>query len=183
MSYNYCNPKSPVQKEKSHAPAKVIRVSVQSLPLAQYSKNRETAPDSTVRFEEKYFKTLPKNGMIRRNSSNTTVLLQTKGGKNKEMLGGIPMPDMKKEIPLMFKRFSMEIADDLFRKYDTNFSGFLDIEEFQLAIDQLCKDFKLPNLSTQETMMLMQNFDVDLDGLICKQEFRFAVMVLVGSKF
>ena len=79
------------------------------------------------------------------------------------------------------KQIIMAHADNLFMKYDTNRSGYLDVKEMYGCISELYVTQGFQQPTYQQVINVMKDFDDDRNGLIDMSEFRSILLKLTGN--
>ena len=80
----------------------------------------------------------------------------------------------------MQKTFIMNYSDNLFRRYDNNNSGYLDVREIYPAIAELYQMYGQPPPPYPYVIEFMKQHDQDKNGLLSMQEFRKLLFYLNG---
>lgn len=76
------------------------------------------------------------------------------------------------------KNIIMNYADGLFKKFDKNNSGYLDVREMYNCVGELYRLQGKQEPSYEEVIQVMRQFDDDNNGLIDKEEFRNLLLKL-----
>jgi hypothetical protein len=81
---------------------------------------------------------------------------------------------------MMLKNLISRYSDEIFQKYDSNRSGFLDIKEIYPSVCELFGLCGIPNPEYPRVLAIMQSFDKDRNGLIDMTEFRNLMLKMNG---
>jgi hypothetical protein len=92
----------------------------------------------------------------------------------------MPAPQQGNSQNIILKNLISRYSDEIFQKYDSNRSGFLDIKEIYPSVCELFGVCGIPKPEYPKVLAIMKMFDKDRNGLIDMTKFRTLMLKMNG---